>query len=141
MIKRKLSAIVLAILLIFPVATYLDGNVTAEAAGVSINSIYTTSVSTYLSISSSGASTAICEIKGDRNLVTKVSIYAYLQQYVNGSWITTASDSGQLQSYSGTLIFNSNVIRGYQYRVMVNYYAFAGSNSEYTQDFSNIVTY
>lgn len=140
---KKIGTILLLliVLMVSPLQSVFGGPKEVSAMEFTINSAYTSGTVTSLSINSSGTATALCDIVGIRTVTTKVSIYAYLQQYVNGSWVSINAGYGQYPTYTGTLSFNTSVSKGYQYRVLVNYYAFSGEAYEITTDVSNVVYY
>ncbi len=53
-----------------------------------------------------------------------VRILAYLQRYSNGTWTTIRSWSNDYASSSGVWVVNRYVSSGYDYRLIVYYYAY-----------------
>ena len=92
--------------------------------------VYVHHTSTLISISPSGLVTATGSISAYENLTDEVWIYLYLEQYVNGTWVTYDSWSGFFQSYKGILAGYKYVPHGYNYRVRASYYAWSGNNYE-----------
>lgn len=102
-------------------------------------SVLIDSTFTSLSISPSGTATAYGYINGTFGIVDQVWIYLYLEKYINGYWTIIASWSQYYNSYCGTLVRTASVQSGYNYRVRANYYAYSGSNSERTAQFSSTI--
>lgn len=147
-LKRILIPMVVLCLMIFsiggPVAAINEnpseqiGSIKTIVAPMSvlIDSVYTN-----LSISSSGTATAYGLINGTPGLVDQVWIYLYLEKYVNGYWTIIASWSQNYNSYFGSLVRTASVPSGYNYRARANYYAYSGSNSERTAQYSSAIYY
>lgn len=92
--------------------------------------VYVNRVSTSMTIPLSGLAVATGSIFGYQGLTDEVWIYLYLEQYVNGTWVTYDSWSGFFQSYKGVLSGSCYVPHGYSYRVRGSYYAWSGNNYE-----------
>lgn len=102
-------------------------------------SVLIDSTYTNLSVSPSGTATAYGYITGTYGLVDQVLIYLYLEKYINGYWTIIASWSQNYNSYFGSLVRTASVPSGYNYRARASYYAYSGSNSEHTVQYSNTI--
>lgn len=116
--------------------------VSAQTVGkVSVNSdvitpqfVYTYDTITNLAITSNTARVS-CSLEG-YSTTTKVVIYAYLQQYKNGSWVTISNWSETFNDSCGDLYETYTVSSGYSYRVQASYYAYKGTANENIVDYS-----
>ena len=93
---------------------------------------YIRSTSVNLTINSIGKATCSATLSA-YSCVDRVRISAYLQHY-KGGWVT---DKQWIVEEDGTYAVLSKeryVARGFQYRLLVYYYAFSGDNSESTSD-------
>lgn len=136
MFKKRIIGLFLVVILITPITVFVGQSNEAKAARMGINTTYVSSTSTSISIPSSGIATGTCDIISNRYTTTNVSIYAYLQQKVNGSWVSIDAAYGQYDSYTATLFFSSSVVSGYEYRIKSSFYAFSGSDYENVQSYS-----
>ena len=102
--------------------------------------VYTSTIDTNLSISSTGVADVKAKIIGNLS-TTSVRVNVYLQRYSGGSWITVDSWSQSSNSSRTTLQKNVVVTKGYQYRVQASYYAYVGSQYEHLVRYSSAVWY
>ncbi len=91
---------------------------------VGLRFTYISYTNTSISINSSGKASCTAKLSASSN-VDRVYISGYLQRYDNG-WTKTSYSS------SCNLLSSHYVTSGYQYRYIVYYYAYDGSNSEST---------
>ena len=141
--KKRILAILLtlAILAVPILACAEEVTTPAEIEIIQFYS-YTNSVTTTLSISSSGNATATGSITGYYGTTTSVDIFLYIQQYKNGAWVNVGSWSSiGINSYKGALSKSMSVARGYTYRVKASYYANSGSKWENIVQYSQNVYY
>lgn len=103
--------------------------------------VYINNVSTSMSIPPSGLAVATGSISGYQGETDEVWIYLFLEQNVNGTWVTYASWSGFYQSYRGLLSGSKYVQHGYAYRVRGSYYAWSGSNYEHINGYTSAIFY
>lgn len=122
---------------IFVVALLCSISNTGFAADTSVEPIeigtrmtYIRSISTKLSITSTGLSTARAKIYACSG-VDKVRISMYLQRYDNG-WKMVKHWRQDFDAANGSLLKKWYVMSGYNYRVITYFYAYDGSNSECT---------
>jgi hypothetical protein len=132
--------IILALALGSPVAA-LDQASLQEIAESRIKPMpmmtYINQIATAMYIDTYGDTTAYGSILGYPGVTDEVWIFLYLEQYVNGSWVTYASWSQVFYSYRGTLERYRVVPHGYYYRVRGSYYAWSGSNYEHMYGYSS----
>ncbi len=134
---RKLLLMTVAIMLVFSVGgTALAEGRTPEASesggDYSICYTYISYTSCNFSIAADGKATMTATINGYSN-VDSVKISGYLQRYNNG-WQTVKSWSETTSGRYGIMSKTWYVSQGYQYRWLVYYYAYSGSNVESTSD-------
>lgn len=91
---------------------------------------YISSTSAFLTINSIGLASCSASIQAYSG-VDSVRISAYLQKYTNG-WITVKYWGENYIGTYGAMAKSWYVIKGYQYRWRVYYYAFSGNNTEST---------
>ena len=99
--------------------------------------VYIHNTTTTISISPSGLAVASGSVSGYQGETDEVWIYLYLEQNVNGTWVTYASWSGFFQSYKGMLSGSKYVPHGYAYRVRGSYYVWSGNNYEQITVYTN----
>ena len=136
--KRFSVAILICVVLVLsmgsPMAAVSQQPLTDSLISSGINPspmlVYIHRAVTSLSISTSGLAVATGSLSGYIGETGEVWIYLYLEQYVNGTWVTYDSWSGFYQSYKGVLSGSCYVPRGYAYRVRGTYYAWSGNNYE-----------
>ena len=112
--------------------TMFDGN------DITVCNLYTDLITAKVAINSSGNVYYSCQVRG-KSSCTKISAYAYLQVYSNGSWsnvdcVTKTVNSSTLfvsDTYKGT--------SGSKYRCEVHVYSYSGSKYEYLESTSSTV--
>lgn len=134
---RKLLLMVTSILLVFSVCgTAMAGELPLEASDsggdYSICYTYISYTSCNFAIASDGKASMSASISGYSN-VDSVRISGYLQRY-NGGWQTVKSWNELTSGSYGVMTKTWYVSQGYQYRWLVYYYAYSGSNTESTSD-------
>lgn len=102
-------------------------NISQAVAGLSVDNLGNAKVSSYVS--------------GFCGITTRVKISAKLQKYVNGSWETLETFTGEKDSWCMSLIDSYKVSKGYTYRVQATVYAYSDSSSEVKTVTSNEVKY
>jgi hypothetical protein len=102
---------------------------------------YTMSTYQSLNISSSGLASGSVKVNGYPDIVKSISIYMYLEQYVNNSWQTVSSWSDSASSYTLTLSGSAQVSSGYKYRIKASYYVSNGTLTEHLTKYSEEKTY
>ena len=135
--KRFSVAILICVVLVLsmgsPMAAVsqpLTDNLISSGINPSPMLVYIHRAVTSISISTSGLAVATGSLSGYAGETDEVWIYLYLEQYVNGSWVTYDSWSGFFQSYKGVLSGSCYVPHGYSYRVRGSYYAWSGNDYE-----------
>lgn len=129
----------------FPVYAAYSPTVPARVT-VSGNTIaprmrYTARASTNLIIDSKGEATITASITGYKNITSKVSLSAELQQYKNGKWSKVTSFSDSDDSHKLNLYETYSVSKGYKYRVRLTSKAVHNGKSETRTVTSSSVTY
>jgi hypothetical protein len=98
---------------------------------------YINRIITNIYIDTYGDTTAFGSLLGYQGITDEVWIYLYLEQYVNGAWVTYDSWSGYFYTYYGYVEGQRVVPHGYYYRVRGSYYAWSGSNYEHMNGYSS----
>lgn len=97
---------------------------------------YTSSTTQALSVESREA-TALADVTGYKDKVTKIVIYMYIQQLNNGSWKTLDSHRYEFDKWYATKeIYYSPCPHGYTYRLKTSYYVYSGTDYEYISGYS-----
>ena len=105
---------------------------------ITVYDLYTNYVKSNVAISSSGSVYYSCQVNGKSNC-TKISAYAYLQEYRNGSWTNVDCVTKEV---SGKSLFVSDTytgISGRNYRCEVHVYTYSGTKYEYIETTSSTV--
>lgn len=111
---------------------FADDTTTPVDEEITVMNLYTQNVNTYLSASGSTI-TYKCNVTG-KTTATKISIYLYLQQYVNGSWSNVDSVSKTINgTYGSTSDTFSSTVSGRRYRTEAHVYVYSGSKYEYLE--------
>jgi hypothetical protein len=132
--SKKITVLLMSIIL----ALSFAGNALAAKSEPELNASYDVGLrftyisytNTSISINSSGKASCTAKISASSN-VDRVYISGYLQRYDNG-WTTVKHWTKTSYSSSCNLLSSHYVTSGYQYRYIVYYYAYDGSNSEST---------
>ena len=133
MLKKATSVFLACVfVLCLSVSAFAENNISPRYANIN-------QADATLSVSS-GTATVRATISGVSK-VTKVTVYAYLQQYTGGTWKNVASWSQSANSTSTTLVKTASVSSGYTYRVQASCYAYVGSSSENATAYSGSVYY
>lgn len=133
MMKKATSVFLVCLLaLCLSVSAFAENNISPRYANIN-------QADATLSVSS-GTATVRATISGVSK-VTKVTVYAYLQQYTGGTWKTVANWSQSANASSTTLVKSAIVSSGYTYRVQATCYATASSTTESTTVQSSSVYY
>lgn len=130
-----LIAVVISVMTVLPCSaadTMFDSN------DITVCNLYTDLITAKVAINSSGNVYYSCQVRG-KSSCTKISAYAYLQVYSNGSWsnvdcVTKTVNSSTLfvsDTYKGT--------SGSKYRCEVHVYSYSGSKYEYLESTSSTV--
>lgn len=131
MMKKATSIFLVCLLaLCLSVSAFAENNISPRYTNIN-------QANATLSISS-GTANVTTYIAGTAK-VTKVTVYAYLQQYTGGTWKTVSSWSQSANSSSTTLQKTVSISSGYTYRVQASCYAYVGSSSENTTVYSGSV--
>lgn len=102
---------------------------------------YTATTSQDISIESREA-TALADVTGYKDKVTKIVIYMYIQQLNNGSWKTLDSGRYEYDSWHAMKeIYYSPCPHGYTYRLKTSYYVYSGTDYEYISGYSSNFVY
>ncbi|WP_077534339.1 hypothetical protein [Massiliimalia massiliensis] len=88
-----------------------------------------------------GQATAGSTLDGKKSLTTKITIYTYLQQYKNGTWISIGGSSKTTNSYYAYNTYSKTITKGYKYRTKSVFYVYSGSNLETHTNYSKEATY
>lgn len=92
---------------------------------------YTSSASQALSVYQKEA-TAFSNVTGYKDKATKIVIYMYVQQLVDGEWHTLDSHRYEFASWHGDKeITYSPCPHGYTYRLKGSYYVYSGTQYEH----------
>ena len=134
---RKILLMAVSILLVFSVCgTAAAGDLPIKASesdgDYSVRYTYISYTSCNFAIASNGKASMSASISGYSN-VSSVRICGYLQRY-NGGWQTVKSLNVLTSGSYGVMTKTWYVSQGYQYRWLVYYYAYSGSNTESTSD-------
>lgn len=146
--KRLGVAVVICIVLILSLANPImaaDLAGSEKLAEPKINPmpmmLYINQISTSMRIDTYGDTIATGSLLGYQGVTDEVWIYLYLEQYVNGSWVTYYSWYGIFTTYYGYVQGTRVVPHGYYYRVRGSYYAWSGSDYEHMTGFSSVQYY
>ncbi len=144
MCKRNVLCLILGVLLYlsFSMVAYADDSIWEELKepSISIQMAYINTTSNDFAISA-GQAYISCSIKGYSDITDNVTIYANLQQYKNGSWVTIESWSETFNDYIGSINKTYSVDKGYTYRVRATFTAYSKGKSESVSSTSNTVKY
>lgn len=128
MLKRTLIVMLTLVVTISLCGTAFaaDNRVDSSRGNMSIMFTYISSIYTDLTISSSGVASCTATITAYSG-IDSVKISGYLQYYNNG-WITLKSWSQTTSGTYGSMAKTYSVSEGYNYRFLVYYYVYDGSN-------------
>lgn len=105
---------------------------------IAVYNLYTDMVAAKAAINSSGSVYYSCQVSGKSNC-TKISAYAYLQEYRNGLWTNVDCVT---KVVDGNTLFVSDTYKGAsgkKYRCEVHVYSYCGSKYEYIETTSSTV--
>ena len=130
---KKILLIVLAIVLILSfnsIAFAKESTKTAQEENSFLNPImplWSTIANISASLDISGG-TAYMSASISTYGADSVAINAYLQRYINNSWTTIRYYPNSFSGSSGSWGVNRSVSSGYDYRLLVYYYAYEGGS-------------
>ena len=103
--------------------------------------IYANSISSSLSITSSGSATGTSDVSGNSNLVTKIVTHQYLQKKNGSSWATIDSWTNTRYTWHTNCSFPYTVTETGQYRIRTEADVYHNSSYENVDCNSNTVSY
>ena len=150
MLKKFISTLVL----ICVMTCCFSFNVFAETTvddEIALMNLYTNKISTNITRSSSKKISYDCSVTG-KSTATKITVYLYLQENVNGSKVTV--DIARIScilcgiirkevngKYLTATDSYSSAISGHKYRTELQVYTYSGSKSEYLELHSTVLNF
>lgn len=135
MLKKSLYLLIAILLLMcFFTSAYAETDISnSSGADVIIQPCWTyiSTITNWMGIDSSGKASMISNIDAYDG-VDQVTMYNYLQKYVNGVWVNVKSWSSGYWGSSGFWGQTWYVAHGYTYRLRTYFYAYNGSDCEST---------
>jgi len=120
---------------------YAEGNDTPADDPVIPEYVYTYSISSDLSIESSGSATGSSEVKGYSALVTKIVVHQYLQKKNGSTWDDIDSWSNTTYTYENDCDFPYTISSAGTYRIRTVADVYHNSSYETVDCNSNSVAY
>ena len=132
--RKIISVIVTVCVMMCSFGTDVSAYGISERSGseISLMNLYTEKITTNLYRSGSDI-VYKCSVTG-KSTATEISIYLYLQEYVNGVWksidVVTKDATGRTANVSDRY---SSAVSGRRYRTEAHVYVYSGSNCEYLE--------
>ncbi len=104
---------------------------------------YTDSVYAGLSLNTSGYATVSCSVSGYQGTTTKIIVYTYLQELVDGEWVNVNSVSHTTNNWHAENedYLSPAVPWGHDYRTRNSIYVYSGNSYENIVFYSNVHHY
>lgn len=140
MLKKFISTLVLICVMVccFSFNVFAETTVDDEIA---LTNLYTNKISTNITRSSSKKISYDCSVTG-KSTATKITVYLYLQENVNGSWrnvhVLRKEVNGKYLTATDSY---SSAISGHKYRTELQVYTYSGSKSEYLELHSTVLNF
>ena len=120
---------------------YAEGNDSPADDPVIQEYVYTYSISSDLSIESSGSATGTSIVNGDSSLVTKIVVHQYLQKQNGSDWDTIDSWNNTTYTWRNSCNFPYTVTSAGTYRIRTVADVYHNSSYETVDCNSNSVAY
>lgn len=105
---------------------------------ITVYNLYTNVVTATVTNNSSGTISYSCRVSAKSN-ATKISAYAYLQEYRNGVWTNVDCVTKEVNGQSLLVSDTYSGISGRSYRCEVHVYTYSGAKYEYIETTSSTI--
>lgn len=137
--RKKIISVFMIMVLLFSFS--VSASAATNNSQITPQYLYTNQIITNISIDSNGTANILAKATGFPGKTTQIKIFAYLQQYKNGTWTNIKSWSQTTSSANNTLQKSNTVTKGYSYRVKGSYYVYEESEYENIVKYSSVISY